>query len=117
MDTYSIIFLTLFAAIIASLSQIVFKKALPKNASVSQIIRLVYNKYIILGGIGYIGSLAIYLYALANAPLSIVYPIFASTFIFIVLFSKFFLGEDIGISRYIGIAVIFVGIIIISLTI
>jgi uncharacterized membrane protein len=117
MDTYSIIFLTLFAAIIASLSQIAFKKALPKNANIMQIIKQVLNKSIIVGGMGYIGSLVIYLYALANAPLSIVYPIFASTFIFIVIFSKFFLNEDMDIHRYIGIALIFIGIIIISITI
>jgi len=117
MNTYMVIFLTLFASMIASLSQVMFKKAITPNISLRGIIRLVTNKMVLIGGIGYIASLVIYLYALYNAPLSIVYPVFASVFIFIVVFSKLMLKEQINNLRYMGIAVIFIGIVIISVTI
>ncbi|MCL4373801.1 MAG: EamA family transporter [Candidatus Marsarchaeota archaeon] len=117
MNTYLVIFLTLFAALIASLAQLVFKKALKPSISFKEIVKLVADKYVLVGGVGYIAGLAIYLYALYNAPLSIVYPIFASTFIFIVIFSRLVLKERISGLRYLGIGIVFIGIIIISLTI
>ena len=117
MNTYLIIFLTLFASIIASLSQLLFKRALKPNISIKEIIKLIRNRHVLAGGAGYIAGLAIYLYALYNAPLSIVYPIFASTFIFIAVFSRLVLKESISSLRYLGVGIVFIGIAIISLTV
>ncbi|MGC8669822.1 MAG: EamA family transporter [Candidatus Micrarchaeia archaeon] len=116
MNVFLIVLLTLFAALIASLAQLAFKKALKPDISFIEIIKLIKNKYVITGGAGYVLSLAIYLYALYNAPLSIVYPIFASTFIFIVILSRLVLNEKISNLRYLGIGIIFIGIVIISMT-
>ncbi|MGC8647608.1 MAG: EamA family transporter [Candidatus Micrarchaeia archaeon] len=117
MHIYIVIFLTLFASLIVSLSQLVFKKALAPNLSVKGIIKLVANKHILAGGAGYLAGLVVYLYALYNAPLSIVYPVFASTFIFIVIFSRLILKEHISKLRYVGVGIVFLGVIIISLTV
>ena len=62
-------------------------------------------------------SFAIYLYALHSAPeISFVYPIFASTFVFVLLISIFSLKEKAGIYRIAGIALIVLGIAVVSLT-
>jgi len=111
-----VIFITLIAAVIASLSQILYKKGMGKAPikGVIGLLNALRTKMIILGLGGYFISLVIYLYALAGAPLSLVYPIFASTFIFTVLFSAKFLNEQISARRIMGLALIFVGIVIVA---
>lgn len=117
MNIYPIIFITLIAALIASFSQIMFKKGLKEKLhSVKHLIGAFKNKHIIIGILGYLASLGVYLYALNQAALSIVYPTFASTFIFIAIFSTFMLKERIGKLRAVGIVVIFSGILIVALT-
>ncbi len=118
MINYIVIFITLVAALIASLSQILFKSTITERFSgVKSVIRIFKKKKILLGLFGYVVSLIIYLFALKAAPLSVIYPTFASSFIFIVLFATLFLKEKITGARLVGVFLIFVGIFMISLTI
>jgi len=117
MNIYIVIFLTLIAAFLASIAQLLFKKGLPKKISkISHFVELLKTKNIIQGLLIYLASLSIYLYALKQAPLSIVYPTFASSFIFVALVSYFQLKEKIGLKRGAGIIIIFIGIIIVGFT-
>ncbi|MCL5008094.1 MAG: EamA family transporter [Candidatus Marsarchaeota archaeon] len=118
MGIYIVIFITLVAAVIVAASQILFKIGLRgKRVGVRNLIPIIFgSRAIILGGIGYFASLSIYLIALGSAPLSVVYPIFASSFIFVTLFSSVFLGERFPIYRSVGIALIFLGIVIVALS-
>ena len=72
---------------------------------------------VVIGVFGYFAGLAVYLFALSNAPLSVVYPIFASTFIFVALISFTLLKEKVSALRVAGVLVIFLGIFLVSLTI
>ncbi len=74
------------------------------------------NRNVMAGIIVYVVSLAVYLYALSAAPLSVVYPTFASTFIFITLLSHFYLKEKLSWTRIAGVLAIFVGIVVIATT-
>ncbi len=115
---YLIIFITLIAAIIVSFAQTLFKSELMKgNKSIKQIIKSIFtNKRMLLGIAAYFASLVIYLYALSRAPLSVVYPIFASSFIFVTLFAAKFLKEPLNVKRVIGIALVFIGIAFIAVS-
>ncbi|MFI5412759.1 MAG: SMR family transporter [Candidatus Micrarchaeales archaeon] len=118
MNIYLVIFITLIAALVASFSQILYKKGLVnKITGVRSTIRAFKNKFVLIGLFGYLFSLVIYLFALSNAPLSIVYPTFASTFIFITLLSIVFLKEKASLSRIFGIFLVFLGIAIIAVSI
>lgn len=118
MDIYVIIFITLIAALITSFSQILFKVGIRKKLnSIMDVLGLLRIRLVLLGVLGYVASLAMYLYALSGSQLSVVYPTFASTFIFVALFSSMFLKERIGTLRAIGIAVIFLGIFLVGITI
>lgn len=118
MDIYTTIFITLIAAVIVAVSQILFKKGIgtkrisPKNL-VSTLLR---SRAVLIGIAGYLVSLCVYLFALGHAPLSVVYPIFASSFIFVVIFSILFLKEKLSVHRAIGIALIFIGIVVVALS-
>ncbi len=117
MDIYLVILITLVAALIASFSQTLYKKSMTKKIEgAREMLRTFIRKPILIGFAGYAFSLVIYLYALAKAPLSIVYPIFASTFIFVTILSVFVLKEKINSKRIAGMVLIFFGIVIIALT-
>ncbi|MCL5117353.1 MAG: hypothetical protein M1124_00805 [Candidatus Marsarchaeota archaeon] len=119
MDLYLIIALALTAALMAGISQFLFKRNMPKIDSAESLMRLAANKSVAAGLLLYAVSLVIYLIALKDAQdsLSIVYSLFATVFIFVALFSFFGLKEKLGRKRILGIALIFIGIVIISATI
>jgi drug/metabolite transporter (DMT)-like permease len=113
-----VIFITLIAALITSFSQFMYKKGIKKRLnSLREVIQLFENRRILVGLAGYFLGLAVYLIALSQAPLSIVYPTFASTFIFITIISFALLKEKVHLLRVAGVLVIFFGIFLVSLTI
>jgi drug/metabolite transporter (DMT)-like permease len=112
-----VIFITLVAALIASLAQVLFKKGLPAGIrKISHFVMLIKNKLVLSGICLYALSLALYLYALESAALSVVYPIFASTFIFVVITSALVLGEKISWKRGGGVLLVFIGVVIIAVS-
>jgi drug/metabolite transporter (DMT)-like permease len=117
MNIYLVIFITLIAALIASFSQLTYKKGIKSKLNgIGDMLLLLKNRLIIMGVLGYLASLVVYLYALSNAPLSIVYPTFASTFIFITIISAVYLHEPMSAGRVAGVAFIFLGILFIAAT-
>jgi drug/metabolite transporter (DMT)-like permease len=88
-----------------------------KIGSVGTAISAIKSRMVLGGALMYMISLVMYLYALSNAQLSIVYPIFASTFIFIALFSMLVLKEKITRTRALGISAVFLGVFIIAISI
>lgn len=117
LNTYLVIFITLVAALIASLSQLLFKKSMHRNIrSAREFVSVVMRRNTMIGILGYLGSFGIYLFALDNAPLSFVYPMFASTFVFVFIVSVLVLHERFNWKRALGMALILAGIVVISLT-
>ena len=117
MNIYLVIFITLIAALIASFSQTLYKRSMTKQLrGIRDILKVFFKKPVLIGLGGYFVSLIVYLFALSHAPLSVVYPTFASTFIFITLLSVFVLKEKIGPRRVAGMAIVFFGILLIALT-
>jgi drug/metabolite transporter (DMT)-like permease len=72
---------------------------------------------VVVGVLGYLAGLVIYLFALSKAPLSVVYPLFASTFVFVAVISFALLKEPVSKLRIAGVLVIFMGIFLVSLTV
>lgn len=117
MDFYSIISITLIAALLVAYAQYLFKRNIGDfNVQKSHFVRLLKNKKMIFGVMLYVVSLLIYLVALHYGQLSFVYPTFASSFIFIALISKYVLKEEMNLKRIAGILLIVLGIIMVALT-
>ncbi len=117
MNIYLVIFLTLVAALFTSYSQLLFKRGLRKRLdSVADILNTLRNRTILLGLCGYAISFTLYLIALSTSELSVVFPIFASSFIFVTLISAYQLKERINILRVAGILLIFLGVVIVAFT-
>ncbi|MDE1871255.1 MAG: EamA family transporter [Candidatus Micrarchaeota archaeon] len=117
MNIYLVIFLTLVAALITSYCQLLFKRGLSKKLnSIMDILNTLRNRYIIIGLGGYVLSFTLYLIALSGSQLSIVFPVFASSFIFVTIISAISLKERVSMPRIIGILLIFLGIVMVTIT-
>lgn len=114
---FFIIGVTLVSALIASFAQYIFKKSIPKfHFSGKDLMGLLGNRMLMAGLAIYVADLAVYLVALHYGQLSFVYPVFASSFIFTLLLSKFVLHEKASAMRVLGILLVFAGIVIVSIT-
>ena len=69
-----------------------------------------------MGLIGYAAALVLYIIALSGGQLSVVYPVFASSFIFVALISAAVLKEKITPVRAIGVLLVFIGISIVAIS-
>lgn len=112
-----VIGITVFAAFIVAIAQYIFKENLHKfGGNIKEVIGVFKNKGIIIGIIIYFIGLPIYLFALANGQLSFVYPTFASSFVFILIISKYALHEEVSKIRILGVVFVILGIVIIAMT-
>jgi undecaprenyl phosphate-alpha-L-ara4N flippase subunit ArnE len=118
MNIYLVVFLTLVAAMFTSFSQLLFKKTLTKKLkNIKEILGLLKNRNIIIGLCGYATGFALYIIALSKSQLSVIYPIFASSFIFVTIISAVILKEKIRPIRVIGTLLVFLGIVLVTYTI
>lgn len=95
-----IIFVVLFCAILGSAGQLFFKKA---SESISfDIMSLISNWWLIIGltlyGVATIG----YVISLKYGDLSVLYPIIACSYVFVLFLSYLFLGEKLSSLKIIG---------------
>jgi drug/metabolite transporter (DMT)-like permease len=116
LEEIAVILVTLLAALLASSAQLLFKMGMDKVDSMRKVFRKLFTPVVIAGIIGYFGAFLIYIYALSKSDLSVVYPIFASSFIFTTLISAAVLREKINKYRAFGILLVFLGIIIIAVS-
>lgn len=99
--------ITFFLSSLGAVAQLLFKKAMPLKFN---FIDLTTNYHLIIGfflyGVAFIG----YLLVLNYAPVSELYPIIAFSYLFIMIFSYFFLGELITGFKIIGSLLIILGV-------
>lgn len=104
----SAIIFMLFSALFASIGQILFKFAANRTTNVSTFIL---NPYLYYGGILYLIGLFFMIKALRRGELSVVYPILATSFIWVCLLSPVFFKTDImNIKKWLGICIIILGV-------
>jgi drug/metabolite transporter (DMT)-like permease len=108
--------LTLIAALVSSFAQMMFKRSVKKVDNLWHLIGLLKNKGVLIGLAGYFAGFLLYIAALSGGQLSIVYPIFASSFIFVTLISATLLKEKITLIRAVGVLLVFIGISIVAIS-
>ena len=100
----SIILVTI-ASIIAAYGLVLLKKGADKL----RLKTLLQNKYLVLGAIIYGTSTALYIISLRGGELSILYPLASTTYIWIAIFSQKLLKEKMNKHKWLGIALILIG--------
>ena len=107
-----IFLLAAVSALIGSIGQIEFKKG--SEFFELNISALLVNYHLIIGVMLYVLSTLVYLYALREGQLSIIYPIIATSYIWTTILAKVFLGESVDLMNWVGIFLILLGVTIVS---
>ena len=111
-----VIAFTLVAAAIVSYAQYIFKRFVHQfKFNIDGIISLAGNSSVVMGIAVYVFGLVFYLFALNSGDLSLVYPAFSSSFIFVMLISHFKLKERMGYYRLAVMLLIILGIALVSI--
>ena len=100
------------SALIGSIGQIEFKKG--SEIFELNISALLINYHLMAGVMLYASSTLVYIYALRQGQLSIIYPIIATSYIWTTIFAKVFLGEPVDLMNWVGIILILLGVTIVS---
>ena len=110
--SFKIILLVLFCGLLGAFGQIMFKLA--SDNLVFTFKGLLTNYKLILG-LGFYGISAIlFVLALRFGEVSTLYPLIATSYIWVLLIAGIFLKEDVGILKVLGIFSIILGVILIS---
>lgn len=98
----------LLSAVFASAGQILFKFA--ANATMNMA-TFVFNPYIYSGGIAYVVGVFFMIKALRRGELSVVYPVLATSFIWVSLASPLFFRADfMTMQKWVGVVIIILGV-------
>ena len=103
----------LFSTLLTSTAQLFYKFGAEKLSL--DIIRLITNYELIMGMVLYaIGGILLIL-SFRGGEVSVLYPIFATSYIWVSFLSIYFLGEIMNVFKWLGIAAIVVGIVLIGI--
>ncbi len=109
---WKIILLTAVSAFVGSIGQLEFKRGADNLQF--DIKLLLTNYHLIIGVLVYFVSTVLYVYALNKEQLSILYPIIATSYIWTTIFSKIFLKETVGLTSWVGVFFILLGVTLIA---
>ncbi|MFW5846815.1 MAG: EamA family transporter [Nanoarchaeota archaeon] len=110
-STY-IIIIVLICAFLGASGQMMFKLASEKFSF--NPLTWIYNWYFIVGILLYGSSAVLFIWSLKHGNLSILYPVIATSYIWVSLLAIFFLKEPFPPIKWLGIILIILGVIIIT---
>ncbi|GCC10327.1 4-amino-4-deoxy-L-arabinose-phosphoundecaprenol flippase subunit ArnF [archaeon] len=104
----NVLLIGFICALLGSVAQILFKFSTP-NINFSYLQSFL-NGYLIIGFIIYGIAFILYIYALRNIKVSILYSTIAMSYVFVLFLSHIFLKEKISYWNYMGAFLIVIGI-------
>jgi uncharacterized membrane protein len=105
------VIITLVASLIGAYGAVLLKK----SADHISFRKLKFNMDLIIAAMLYGFSTILFVYALRGGELSVLYPIIATTYAWIALFSIKFLGEKMNRLKWMGVAFILSGVALIGI--
>lgn len=104
--------LVLLACFLGSFGPIMLKKASSKSFKIRDIIK---NYYLIIGFLFYGIGTILFIPALKGGELSVLYPLVATVYIWVSLWSIKFLKERMNKQKWIGVTLVIIGVIFIGI--
>jgi len=117
MELILIIPIMIVSTIIGSLGAIYLKKGsdgFSLKFDFDHILSLITNSNLIVGGILYFVASLAFIYMLRDTQLSLLYPLTSMSYIFVSIFSVWLLKENMNIYKYLGIASIVIGVVLVT---
>jgi len=96
--------------LLAALGQVMFKVGATGRDTLAGFV----NAWILSGLAAYALGTMFWIYSLSKAPLTLVYPFTALTFVLVYLLGIFWLGETSSAKALIGVALVLLGLLLIS---
>ena len=109
--------LVLLTTCITSIAQILYKKGadlLTSGSFSAEFLNAFFNYYLWMGIILYAISSVLVIVAFTKGEVSVLYPIIATSYVWVAILSSIFLSEKMNSYKWIGIALIIMGIIFIN---
>ncbi|HLC64885.1 MAG TPA: EamA family transporter [Candidatus Nanoarchaeia archaeon] len=107
------IFVVLVASIIGSVGALMIKKGAAEFSF--HPLKLIKNYYVLIGAFLYGIGTILFIPALKHGELSVLYPFVSTSYIWVSILSMSFLGEKMNREKWLGIALIIVGVTLIGL--
>tara|TARA_Y100000310_G_scaffold337830_1_gene425909 strand:- start:622 stop:969 length:348 start_codon:yes stop_codon:yes gene_type:complete len=104
--------LVLLASFLGSFGPIMLKKSSSKSFKIKDILK---NYYLIFGLLFYALGTVLFVPALKGGELSVLYPLVATTYIWVSLWSMKFLKEKMNKQKWIGVLLVVIGVVFIGL--
>lgn len=109
----------LFAVVSVSVGETLLAKGMKASTSVTGSIWVqflgVLNRYTLTGSMLMMFFFWLYAYSLRRSDLSFVLPITAISYLLGTLLAKYYLGETVTATRWLGVAIITVGVVVVGL--
>ncbi len=102
------ILLVIFSTLLTSSGQLFLKQG--ANALSLDLVGLLTNFSLIIGGILYFAAAVLFIISLKNGELSVLYPLYATSFVWVSLLSVYFLNEPSGVLKWAGVFTIILGV-------
>ena len=106
------IFLMIFVTFLTSIAQLFYK--IGADRLEFNLISLITNYPLIIGICIYGIAALLFIFSLKHGEVSVLYPIIATSYIWVNLLSKYFLNESLNLYKWLGIIAIFAGVSLIS---
>ncbi len=90
--------------------------SLAPDALLAVLPQVILNPFIWVGFAGFIGGTVFWLGVISRAPLSLAYPILAMSYFVVVVEAWLILGEPVTWQLLFGVAIIFIGVVIVGLS-
>lgn len=107
------ILLIILGTFLTSTAQIFYKTGADRLSL--SFVNMLTNFYLPVGVFIYILAGVLMLVAFKHGEVSVLYPIFATSYIWVMLSSRFFFGEAFNMHRWIGVGIIVFGITLVSI--
>tara|TARA_Y100000310_G_scaffold342188_1_gene444205 strand:- start:3025 stop:3363 length:339 start_codon:yes stop_codon:yes gene_type:complete len=107
MEKYLLILFVAFCAFLGAIGQVLFKLGAPTAKLNFSILT---NYHIIFGLVLYALATVLFIYALKFGEVSLLYPVIATSYIWVMLFATIFLGEKVNYFNWFGVFLIISGI-------
>lgn len=105
--------LMLLCTLLTSIAQVLYKKASPLLSL--NMLNIITNYYLISGLVLYIVGAMIMIIAFKGGEVSVLYPIIATSYIWVSVLSVHYFNETMNLYKWIGIFAIFIGVSFVSI--
>lgn len=100
--------------VLASVGQVLLRLVAAEIAGTTQLMGAVFSLSTLLAISVYAGAMLMWLFILGRVPLTVAFPFFGLSFLFVPIFANRIIGDPVSVSTWVGGVIILAGIVVSS---